>query len=147
MGPAACGAVLGLPAGPAKVAVLAVVVPAAVLGLAVLMVPALYVGATLAGVAPPARQVVKAAGDAITGCGIALLGLVPPTGFVVATANRSRGIWVVGLVVIGAAVIVGLARLYRELFGEPARRAPFLFGTWALVALGLGARLFVEVLP
>ena len=146
-GPALVGAALGLPDGPAAVAARAALLPAIVLGVALIMLPALYIGAAFLGVAPSARSVVTAAGSALADTGTVFLGLAPALAFLVVASTRPASVELLGYLAVALAVVIGLRALYLRLFMERAARVVPLFACWAAVSVGIGARLLVEAIP
>jgi hypothetical protein len=159
-GPVAIGVVVGWRSGldaaedgvrsvGEQIALLAGVIPAVILGVALVTVPALYIGQTLAGRAPPAVRVVAAARKAVDACGTVCLGLAAPLAFLVATAPPNERLLMLFLaeLVVGCAVIVALLRMRRELYPEKAPiGAGILYWGWASVAALIGGRLLETVL-
>jgi hypothetical protein len=78
--------------------------------------------------------------------GAALVGLAPPLAFLVATTGEQVGVAMATLALCTAAMF-GLGALHRAIFaGQIASLArDGLFLGWAVVALGIGARLFANV--
>ena len=145
-GPALVGAALGLPGGPLRVATHALTLPAIVVGVALLMLPALYIGAALFGVAPRAQVMVRSALAALIDTGIVFLGFAAPLLFLVAASTGFATVSALGVLVVGAGIVLGLRALYMRLFDQRSRRALLLFILWALVAAGIGGQLFVETI-
>jgi len=146
-GPALAGAALGLPHGPAALATRAALLPAIIVGVALIMLPALYIGAAFLGVAPNARSVISAAGSALADTGMVFLGLAPALLFLVAASTVTTTVVGLGYLTVALAVAIGLRALYLRLFTGNARRSVPLFACWAMVSLGIGARLMVEAVP
>lgn len=147
-GPMVMGAVLGLPSGVARMLTESLLLPAVVLGVAVLMAPALYIGLSLIGAAPPAAAVLSAFGAGLRACGILLAGLAPATAFLIVTANGTWAVWAFGSIVVAAGALLGLRRLFGELRDDSTsalRTAP-LYAVWSLVSLGLGVHFFLQTL-
>lgn len=142
-GPLILGAVIGLPFGTQSVLRQSVTLPLIVLGLALLMAPALYIGLSLVGAAPPATQVVRSVGRGLRAKGIVLAGLAPAAAFLVTTASHVIVTYALATLVLAGAALVGMRRVYRELFpdGASLARATALFVAWAVVSLLLGAQL------
>src|SRR5688572_29730530 len=93
-GPVTIGVVLGWRSGveapvscgrsvAEQIALLAGLMPAVIFGVALVTIPALYIGQTLIGHAPPAAHVMAAARRAIDACGTVCLGLAAPLAFLV----------------------------------------------------------------
>lgn len=148
-GPAAVGAVMGLGTDWRAAPLLVVALPAVVLGVAALTTPALYIGAAFAGVAPSPRAAGAAAGSALADMGRVMLGLAPPLLFLAATAGEGATVAWLGRGAVLLAALVGLRLLKWRLFDdiEDGGRGVAVFGTWALVALGIGLHLLNAVLP
>src|SRR5207302_7618200 len=91
-GPLAAGAVLGLPGGASAVAGRGLGITAVLLGVAALTAPMLYVGVSLAGVAPAAATWLKGGRRAAIACGTLLLGVTPPLAFLLATSSRAAAL-------------------------------------------------------
>ncbi|ACY12912.1 hypothetical protein [Haliangium ochraceum] len=143
-GPVALGAVLGLEVGPLTALLKSLALPAVLLGVAAVMVPALYVGATLTGAAPPAHLLVRSLGRGFRACGLVMLGLVAPALFLLATTQALGVAALVGTAATAAGVLIGLRVLFTDLFRGRSTVAIAAFALWSLVALGIGLRLFVE---
>jgi len=125
-GPIALGAALGLPAGAGGLLRQAATLPGIVLGLTLLMAPALYIGSSLLGLAPPAADALRAAGRALRACGTLLLGLAPATAFLLATASDARSVALgLGGAVLASGALCGLRLLFGGLYvdrGRPSAR-------------------------
>jgi hypothetical protein len=145
-GPVAVGAVLGGERGLFAAAHVALGLPVVIGGLTAAMMPALYIGLAVTGAAPSAAGVALATGRGLRAMGLALLGVVAPLLFLLATVQDSRMAIALGSLVVGGAAFAGLRALHRALFGAagPARAQAVML-VWSLLALGIGARLFAEV--
>lgn len=144
-GPAALGLTMGLTGVSASVLLSAVTLPGAVLGTTLLMLPALYIGSALAGADTHARQMVRDAVGALREAGIGCLGLTPALLFLCATSSGGAGQLAVAFGLLVAAML-GLRGFYVRLFDElelglAKGKAVLIFAAWALVALGIGARM------
>jgi hypothetical protein len=148
-GPALLGAALGMPFGLPKLLSEAAMVTAIVVGLSVLMIPALYIATTLVGAAPSADQVGASAASALRAGGTLLLGLAPATLFLIATSQTHVIVWILGFLVLSVSMIASLRILFSDLFTTPTARLRALpvFLIWSIVSLGLGAHLFARTLP
>jgi hypothetical protein len=146
-GPVAAGAVLGLPLGVTALAARATMLPAIYFSVMALMVPALYIGITLIGRAPPAREIAVAVGRAARACGLVWLGVAPAAAFVLTSIQGRDVIAAGGMAMIWVGVAIALRVLWDELgmFQAPVP-AKLLFIAWAVVAQGIGGRMVVEVL-
>lgn len=124
-------------------------VPAVTFGVPALMAPALYVGVTLAGDAPPLARVVRAVGRALVALAIVQLGLAVPAGFLVATASPATGQAIVACAVAlaaGVAVIAlrgGLTAVDR--LGTSADVGRWLVEwLWLLATVAIVVRLYAD---
>jgi hypothetical protein len=140
LGPTLLGAALGMKTGLGSMALCASVLPAIVLGVALLMAPAFYIGASLLGRSPSSTELARATGLGLRACGTTLLGLLPPTLFLLSTASKGAGAaWLCALA-LACASLVGTRRLYAEIY--PQHQAGFLgwvfFAGWSLLSLGIG---------
>lgn len=143
-GPVALGAIVGLEIGPLSALLKSLALPAVLAGVAAVMVPALYITATITGVAPPARDMLRSLARGFCACGLVMLGLGAPALFLLATTQTSEVAVVVGSGVTAAGVLVGLRVLFTDLFANGALLARSAFAVWSLVALVMGMRLYVE---
>lgn len=139
-GPVVIGTIVGMPSGPFAAGHGALATPAILFGVTALMVPALYIATAFAGVAPPARRFAGAIGDGLRVCGVALLGLAAPAGFLAATSETAAAASLAGAGALVASVLIGLRGLHRRLFAD---RSPDLvhlaiYGGWSLLAMTLG---------
>jgi hypothetical protein len=147
VGPLAIGAILAVRIG--AVAPL-VALPLVILGVTAVTTPALYIATAATGAAPPARAMASAVGQALGATGIAMLGLVAPLGFLIATTTTMDGGVALTSLAIGGATLVGLVALHGLLFAPVAAGAsrPWLqealFAVWAAVALIIAARLYID---
>lgn len=146
-GPAAIGAALGLFDGPSALITRAVVFPTIIIGVAALMLPALYIGAAFLGVAPKAQAVARSARAALGDMGVVFLGLAAPLFFLVAASTELGTVRVLGHLIVGVGVALGLRALFIRLFDRRSPRAIGLFAGWSLVSVGIGAQLFARTIP
>ena len=147
-GPAAIGAVLGMPRGALAMARGAATLPAVLLGVTAVMLPALYIGTSLLGVAPPAGETPAVLGRALRATGTLLLGLAGPGLFLAGTMGSATTALVFAAFVTVVGSLVGLRSLFAGLFEG---RSPGLAGwltaiAWSIVSLTIGARLFFVTL-
>jgi hypothetical protein len=145
VGPLALGLAVGGPFGLFAAGHEAIATPAIFLGVAALMVPALYVITSLFQIAPSLAEFSVAVGDGLWAGGVALLGLAVPVGFVVATGTSTSALGVgCGAFAIG----VGLAltalfhRLFRDVGTELVHFA--VYTGWAAVGCAIGGVLYVR---
>jgi hypothetical protein len=146
-GPIVLGAVLGLPWGGASVLYEAAVLPSVLFGTVLLMFPALYIGATILGVAPSAQDVVRAFSKGISSTGALLLGFAPLCGFLLLTnPTHVMWSWLLGAGTLTVGLWIGLRTLQSEMFSKQEKSYLWwpLFWGWALVALVIGERLFSQ---
>lgn len=136
-GPAALGAVLGLQLGPVFVVREAALLPLLTCGLAVAMMPALYIGLNLMATAPPPRAVITSVLRGLRAGGILLLGLAAPSAFLLGTTQSRWLVSWLGAAVLAAAMTAGLRVIHADLFGGAPLDRP-KFQTAAV--RGLGAR-------
>lgn len=143
-GPASLGAVLAARlADPAPL----IALPAIVLGVTALTVPALYIATAATGVAPPAHRMARAIGHALAALGVVLLGLAGPLALLAATGGAPGVGLGLGAAALTVAALFGLAALHRALFAGRVTSlvTDGLFVTWAAVALVIGGRLYLDL--
>ncbi len=146
-GPIALGLTLGFGWGVQAMLFHALLLLALVVGLTLALSPALYIGLSLSGAAPPASEVATAVGRALRTAGLVLVGLAPATLFLVASTRSSTVIEVLGMVVVGGGAVLGLRRLSELLLAgrSVGARPALVFGAWASVALLLGGKLLARL--
>ena len=141
VGAAALGLISRIPAGAFAAAQSSLLTPAIVVGVCVVLAPALYIGLSLAGAKTSASTFVSAVLTSWRASGLAALGLAPPLLFMVATTTSENLALALGTLAIAAALAIGLMALAREAAEHSA--ASFLcFVLWSLAALAVGARFF-----
>ncbi len=144
-GPAAVGACMGMYYGAGALLEKALTLPAVLLGVTLLMIPALYIGAALLGVAPSARSVMRASLHALHDTGIIFLGLTPALAFLVATSSNSLTVYILGQLTAATGAILALRALYLRLFANRGERPSKLmvpvYLAWSMVCLGIGWQL------
>jgi hypothetical protein len=143
LGPIVIGACLAL--GHGNTLATAVRVPVVFAMVAAMMVPALYIGAALLGIAPSASKVATGVVAAFRSAGVAFLGLAPAVAFLVATESTDQSMSFLGQSVVLVGGLLALRTLYGAVFDECLMRgkAMLLYGAWALVSLGIGGHLYV----
>ena len=147
VGPLVLGAVLGLPWGGGAVLYEAAVLPSVLFGTVLLMFPALYIGATILGVAPSAQIVVRAFSKGLSSTGALLLGFTPLCAFLLLTNTTDLlWAWMLGAGTLTVSLWIGLRTLQSEMFAQQEKSYLWwpLFWGWALVALVIGERLFSQ---
>jgi hypothetical protein len=142
-GPVFLGAVLSARLGAPEPIV---ALPLIVAGLTALTVPALYIASAAIGAAAGPGVILAAVGRALASLGAALCGLAVPLAFLAGTASATTGV-VLGALALVVATGFALGTLHRALFaGQTASFSrDLLFAVWAIVALGIGARMYVDV--
>lgn len=152
-GPLVIGAILGLggihgagQAGALDALGAAVILPLILAGVTAAMVPALYIATSIAGAAPPAREVGSAVVRGFRSCGVTMLGLAAPAAFLLATTQSPDAAALLGALIVCAGACAGLRVLFAALFAEVLEpiTVRLVFAFWALVALGIGARMYVQ---
>lgn len=144
-GPLAIGGILAAAGGtPAPL----VAVPAVVFGVVAATAPALYIASAVTGSAPSLGAVIRAFGTALGAFGVALAGLLLPAAFL-ALSSRSPGttLWV-ATAALGAAGVLALRRLARELApagGPPALAASCVYVVWCAATLGIAGQLWLDL--
>ena len=147
-GPIALGAVLGLGAGVRTMLTQSVLLPCLIVGLTLSLVPALYIGLSLTGSAPPPWKGAAVVAKALVASGIVMAGLSPAVSFLVVSASARGYDRDLGFLVAGSAALVGMRQLASGLLESTPRRerSMLVFAAWSLVALSLGADLLGSVL-
>ncbi len=147
-GPVAMGAVIGMQFNLFFLVREAAILPLIVCGVAIMMIPVLYIGLNLVDVAPSVRQVAMAVLRGARISGVVLLGLVPPTIFLLATTQNGVLVNWLGATLLATAACAALRVLYMDLFGgqSVSIRAASLFAAWSLVSMGIGASLYFDTL-
>ncbi len=145
-GPMLIGAALGLQAGPAELLSRAVTLPAIIVGVTLLMLPALYIGAAFLGVAPKARAMARSGSAALADTGIIMLGLAPSLLFLIAASTKGTTVVTLGTLVLGVSVLLGLRALFLRLFDRRSLLALALFLGWSLVSVGIGGQLVARAM-
>ena len=133
------GASFGVHGGPVATLSSAVSVPGLFLLVALLMVPALYVGLAMRGEGEDLVDLLGKARDSLGRVGALGLGLGPALLFLVATSAGPGVELYLGTLVVALAAIAGVWRLRNALGLRPASQG--LFAGWALVGLALGYQL------
>jgi len=145
-GPLAVGAIMGTKHGVLSVGLCALLVPASIFGVALIMAPVLYIGLTLLGAAPSARAVGEAMLGALKASGLVMLGLSPALISLSSSVPSEASSLVLGTLALMVAVLIGVRALFGKLLG-PARswlRALPVVAVWTPVALGLGLYFLVS---
>ena len=122
--------------------------PLVTVGVGVGLLPALYVGSAIAGVAPSAIKLANEFAHSLSRAGLFLLGLAPALAFLCVSATEAGTVAVLGRSTIIAGGVFALWLLFRFAFSGSGRpvRAFVLFSGWSLVAFGLGRALYLTVI-
>jgi hypothetical protein len=122
--------------------------PLAVLFSALIMAPALYIGAAVVRAAPSPGAVLQGLARGLDDAGLALLGLLPAVMFLGATAKNEGVVIFVGLTALGGALLFGTRLLFGRVFPTPEARLRVLpvFGAWVVVSMGIGLMMLSRVL-
>jgi hypothetical protein len=125
----------------------AVSLPAVWIGVLFVMLPTLYIGAALLGIAPSASTVGKAAASSLTRSSVVFLGLTPALVFMIGTSTELSTAQLLTSAVLGLGACLGLVAFYKRLFTSPKvhLRAVALFASWAAVSIAIGAHLFHSI--
>lgn len=146
-GPVVMGGIAGMPGAIPGVVYGAVAAPAIVAGVAAATLPALYIGTSMAGAAPPAAEIVRATIHAGGRGALALFGLAAPAAFLIASTSDARLAPLLALVAMSVGGYAALRHLWTDFVGAApeGRRggAGLLFVAWAVIASAIGARLLV----
>lgn len=144
-GPVAIGAASLFSRDPSPTA--AISLPAVWVGVLFVMLPTLYIGAALLGIAPSATTMGRAAANSLTRSSVVFLGLTPALVFLIGTSTElsTARLLTNGVLALGAAL--GLTAFYKKVFTEPKirGRAVALFAAWAGVSIAIGAHLFTSI--
>ena len=145
-GPMLIGACLNMRHGALSMLEGAVALPAIMIGVALLMAPALYIGAAFLGVAPSARDTLATLTAGLGDAGLCLVGAAPALAFLIATSTGWVSALLLGHLIVAVSLLLSLRTLFRRLFGGGERRgrALLLLLGWTVVAFGIGERLFLE---
>lgn len=147
-GPVVIGAVIGMPGALIGILHGAVTVPLVVAGVALTTFPALYILSALAGIAPPAAEMIGGGVRGARNGAIVCAGLAAPAAFLVASSRTSGLSLALGMAILGFAAFAATTAFWRALYGEDsstARRndSAALFVVWAILAAAIGGRLLL----
>jgi hypothetical protein len=141
IGPIAIGGVLAARAG--ELGPLAMT-PAIVFGVIAATCPALYIGIAATNESPSLSGVMRALGVALCAFGVALVGLVLPALFLSLSSVSQMTTFVACTCVLGAAGVLAMVRLAKELAPRTAMGVCVCF-VWAAATLGIAGRLWVDL--
>ena len=119
--------------------------PALLLAVTAVMIPALYIGAGLLDFAPRSDAVLAGVVEGLSRCSWACLGVAPALAFLVGTSTSALGAAAIAYGFVGVAVCLGLRGLFATTFGGGWSAGVF-FCVWSAVCLGIGVRLFGSVI-
>ncbi len=121
--------------------------PIVIVGVGLGLLPALYVGSAIAGVAPSATKLASGFGAALSRAGLFMLGLAPALAFLCISSSDQASVALLGRGTIVAGGLFALWHIFRLSFAGSERpaRAFCLFSVWAVVAMGLANALYATV--
>jgi hypothetical protein len=141
-GPALVGALLAMPLGLVGTASGALQLPAVLIGVTLLMMPALYICASLNGFQLTTRTLLEASKTSLMRTSLVLLGLAPALLFVGASSESLRMMQKLAPYALRIAVFIGVRAIFPLIFGETAPlRSKVLFAAWAFVGIGIAESL------
>ena len=140
-GPAVIGVCIGLRSGSVLQSTLAL--PLTIIGVSMLMTPALYIGSAVIDAAPTLQETVSAMRHALGAMGLVFLGLAPALAFLVSSTSDIHTADLVAHGALAIGVFVGLRTLFARAAWPAARRAQagLLFVLWSLLTIGIGSHL------
>ena len=141
VGAAAVGWICRLPGGALAAAESSLATPAIVVGVCIILAPALYIGMSLAGAQTNAATFVGALLKSWRASGLVALGLTPPLLFLVATTRSEVVALGFGVLALACAMFIGLVALAKEA-GEHSGASYICFVLWSAAALAVGGKLF-----
>ena len=146
IGCAGLGATAGIDSGMFAVAHDAAVLPASVALVTALLVPALYVAASMSGLAIRLPQLASAVATGLWASGVAALGLIGPVLFLLASTDNSVASRLLVSAVLLLVAVLGLRAIYACLFqdAEASAGVASLYLCWSLVFLGIGAKVVLQ---
>lgn len=144
-GTGAAGALFGLALGDSARWLMGALLPATVIGVALICAPTLFIGVGLLGGQLSPKRTLAALGQGMGAAGNALLGFIPAGLFLVTTsASGSRALpSMVALIATG--LLVGLGGLWTAL-GLTGTKYRALFGAWSVMGMVLGVLVLVRIL-
>ena len=148
MGCAGLGATAGMDSGVFAVVHDAAILPASVALVTVVLVPALYVAASMSGLVIRLPELGAAVLAGLRATGVAALGLIAPVLFLMAsTSNATVSRLLVSAVLLFVGVL-GLSAIYSRLFreAEAPPGVPCLYLCWSLIFLGIAAKVVLQSL-
>lgn len=148
MGTAGIGAVAGIERGVFAVLHDAAVLPACIAMVTLVLVPALYIGSSMSGIEVRIPQLGRAVLAGLRASGVSALGLLAPMLFLLTSTSDPRVAQFMVAAVLLFVGCLGLWATYRQLYGTAAKPAGLatLYGLWALVFVGIGAKVAFKYL-
>ena len=140
-GPIAIGAILAARSGDPSAIVAA---PAILFGVVAATSPALYIGITAAGKAPPLATVARAFVVALGAFGIALAGLVLPAAFLSLSSVTPVTSAATCSAALGGAAVLALWRLHIELAAKSFATSS-VFAIWSVATFGIAGRMWWDL--
>jgi hypothetical protein len=144
-GTAAAGALFGLAWGESARWLMGLLLPATVVGVALLCAPTLFIGVGLLGGQLSPKRTLAALGQGLGAAGNALLGFVPAGLFLVTTSGSGSRALPSMVALIATGLVVGLGGLWAAL-GLTGTKFRALFAGWSIMALVLGVLVLGRVL-
>lgn len=157
LGPAVIGAWIALRVGLSDAPVggegasmfgrLALGVPLAILGAAVLTAPALYIGSAFMKAELRPGNMLRQIAIGLDGAGLVMLGLMPAVLFLGATISDPIMASVIAAMALGGSVVFGVRLLFGRLYTSSVERikAMPVYCAWAVVSVGIGAMMLARV--
>lgn len=142
-GSAALGWLCRMPGGASAAATSSFATPMILLGVGIVLAPALYIGLSFAGAQTTTPVFVRGLSRALRATGITALGLAPPVLFLVATSTSEGAAFVFGGAALLLSVAVGLVTLAKYA-ADHSTASFFCFWAWAMAAGAVGGHFFVE---
>lgn len=127
---------------------LALGLPLAILGAAILTAPALYIGSAFMKVKARPSAMLKQIAIGLDGAGLVMLGLMPAVLFLGATLSDPVVATLIASAALGGSVIFGVRLLFGRLYesGDDRLKALPVYGAWAVVSLGIGLMMTVRIM-
>lgn len=148
MGSAGIGAVAGMERGVFAVLHDAAVLPACIAIVTLVLVPALYIGSCMSGMEVRLPDLGRAVLAGLRAAGVAALGLLAPMVFLLTSTSDPRVARFMVAAVLLFVGCLGLWATYCRLYGPEEKPAGLatLYGLWALVFVGIGAKVAFKYL-
>lgn len=139
LGAIAIGACLGLREGAGAMSIRMLAMPFLLGGIVVVTGPALFVGLALVGEAPPLSDFLNRGARAFGDVGILLLGLTPPTLFLMGSVRMAVSSGFLAFFVVGFAYLVGVRSLAHRLAENKLATAGMgVLVAWSILTARIG---------